>query len=168
MSKKNGFWAKQFGRSCHSCIRRFERNLLSIFLSRNDDFWLIFVLWAKMIRTLQKIDGRVSETSIYVSGESVWDKKMKNYDFSVILYFERKISNFARKRLSMCAKTACCVSSGTFWGNEGCWKKWFLTTFRALSWKFWNVDKNITAGFPKLQTNCPGNFFAKSFLKNSW
>ena len=146
----------------------FPEDPLSIFHWKNDDCWMIFVLWAKNFRTLPKTYGRVSEASIYVSRESVWDKKLKKYDFSVILYFERKFLIIARKCLSMCAKTACCVSSETFWGNEGCWKKWFLTTFRAFSWKFWNVDKNITAGFPKLQTNCPGKFFAKIFFKKSW
>ena len=142
------FWAVLFGKTMIS-------DWLSYFEQK----------WSRLCQKLTAGCPKLQSTS----PEKVFEtKKMKNYDFSVILYFERKISNFARKRLSMCAKTACCVSSGTFWGNEGCWKKWFLTTFRALSWKFWNVDKNITAGFPKLQTNCPGNFFAKIFLKNSW
>ena len=67
--------AKQFGMGCQSCIRRVQRNLLSIFHWKNDDFRKIFSLWAKKFPTLPKIYGRVSETSIYVSGEKIWEKK---------------------------------------------------------------------------------------------
>ena len=75
--KKVGLWAKQFGRGCQSCIRRDQRNFLSFFHWKNDDFWIIFALWAKKFRTLPNIYGRVFETSIYVSGEKFWERENK-------------------------------------------------------------------------------------------
>ena len=84
-------WAKQFGMACQGCIRRVQRNILSIFQCKNNDFWMIFALWAKKFRTLPNIYGRVSKTSTYVSGEKICEIKIwKTDDVLVTLYFEWK------------------------------------------------------------------------------
>ena len=144
--KKVGFWAKQFCRGCHSCSRRFQRNLLSGFVWKNDDFWLISVLWAKMFRTLHKTDGRVSETSIYVSGESLERKNWKNDDFSVVLYSEltkRTLRETVWHGLSK-PHSACPEESFEHFSLK---KRWFLKDFLTLSEKVPDLVENLRQGF---------------------
>ena len=78
--KKIGFWAKQFCRGCHSCIRGFQRNLLSSFVWKNDDFWLIFGLWAKKIRNSPKFYARFPKLQSTCPEKNFERQKMKKKD----------------------------------------------------------------------------------------
>ena len=86
-AKKIELWAKQFGRGCQSCIWRVQRNLLSIFHWKNDDFWMIFGLWAKKIRNSPKFYGRFPKLQSTCPEKKFERQKMKKKDdFLVILY----------------------------------------------------------------------------------
>ena len=115
LSKKIGLWSNQFRRVRQSCIQSVQRNLLSLFHWKNDDFWLIFAHWAKKFRTLPNIYGRVFETSIYVSGEKFWEKKLKKCWFFSNFYFWVKKMDFGQINSAGFVKAAFGVSRGTFW-----------------------------------------------------
>ena len=144
--KKNWILGKTVRQGCHSCTRRFERNFLSFFLSRNDDFWLIFVLSTKMFRTLPKIDGKVSETSTYVSGENFERKKMKKCWFLSNFALWVNKMDFGQNSLAWVVKAAFGVSRGIFLAfflEKTMIVEWFLYFKRKNS----GLAKNLRQGF---------------------
>ena len=65
---------------------------------------------------LPNIYGRVSETSIYVSGGKNWEKKSKKDHFLVILYSElKKKLDFAQNNLARVVKTTFGMSRWILW-----------------------------------------------------
>ena len=160
--KKKGHWAKEFSRGCQSCIWFVQRKLLSIFFfEKTMIFRMIFLLWPKNVRTLPKIYGRVTEISIYVSGEKFCERKiLKTDDVLVTLYFEWKELNNGQSNLAWLVKAAFGVSRGTFWAffNEKTMIfEWFLHFERKSS----GLCQTFTAGFPKLQPTCPEKKFVR-------
>ena len=114
--KKNGFWATQFGRGCHSCTRRFQRNLLSICHWKNDEFWMKFVLWAKKFRTLPKFYCRfpkLQSTCQEKNCEREWN--WKNDDSLVILKLWVKKLDSEQNNWAGVVKTTFGVSRGILW-----------------------------------------------------
>ena len=114
--KKIGFWATQFGRGCHSCTRRFQRNLLSICHWKNDEFWMKFVLWAKKFRTLPKFYCRFPKLqSTRQEKNCERERNWKNDDSLVILKLWVKKLDSEQNNWAGVVKTTFGVSRGILW-----------------------------------------------------
>ena len=101
---------------CQSCIRRVQRNLLSICHWKNDEFWMKFVLWAKKFRTLPKFYCRfpkLQSTCQEKNCEREWN--WKNDDSLVILKLWVKKLDSEQNNWAGVVKTTFGVSRGILW-----------------------------------------------------
>ena len=69
--KKIGLWARQLGRCCQKYIRR----VWGFFIEKRMIFHIFLHFEQNHCWLLPKNYGRISKTSIYVSGENFWEKK---------------------------------------------------------------------------------------------
>ena len=113
--------------------------------------------------------GRVSETSIYVFGEKLWEKKKwkEKDDFVVILYFEIKKLDFGQNSLAEVVKAAFGVTRGIFWAFF-IGKTMIFELFSHFERKSSGLCQTFTAGFSKLQSTCPEKNFEREKIKKRW
>ena len=160
--KKIGLWAKQLGRCCQNYIRRVwgffnqKRMIFHIFLHCEQNHCLL----------LPNNYGRISKTSIYVSGKNFWEKKnWEKDDFLVILYFELKKWTLGKTVWQGLSKfhSACPEENFQLFPLE---KRWYLNDFRTLSEKVPEFAENLQQpGFPKFQSTCPVKNFERKKMK---
>ena len=119
---------------CQSCIRRVQRNLLSICHWKNDEFWMIFALWAKKFRTLPKIYCRFPKLQSTCPEKNCEREKLKKWWF---------LSNFVLwvKKLD---------------SEQNNWAGVVKTTFgvsRVILWQFFNEKRLVFHVFLHFEQN---------------
>ena len=155
MSKKIGLWANQFRRVRQSCIRRVQRNLLSIFHWKNDDFWMKFVLWAKKFRTLPKFYCSFPKLQSTCQEKNCERRKSwKIDDYLVILKLWVKKLDSEQNNWVGVVKTTFGVSRGILW-QFFIEKRMVFDRFSHFERKSSGPCQTFTAGFSKLQSTCP-------------
>ena len=158
--KKIGLWAKQLGRCCQNYIRR----VWGFFIQKKMIFHIFSHCEQNHCWLLPNNYGRISKTSIYVSGK-IFERK-KNWpkeDFLKILYFELKKMDFGQNSLAGVVKVAFGVSRGIF-SAFSIGKKMIFEWFSHSERKSSGLCRNFTAGFPKFQSTCP----VKNFERKKW
>ena len=153
--KKIGLWANQFRRVRQSCIRRVQRNLLSIFHWKNDDFWMKFVLWAKKFRTLPKFYCSFPKLQSTCQEKNCERRKSwKIDDYLVILKLWVKKLDSEQNNWVGVVKTTFGVSRGILW-QFFIEKRMVFDRFSHFERKSSGPCQTFTAGFSKLQSTCP-------------
>ena len=128
---------------CQNYLRRVWRNMERIFRWKKNDISYFLHFEQNYCWLLPNIYGRVSETSIYLSGEKFWEKKKwQRDDFLVILYSKFKKLDFGQKGLARVVKASFRVSRGIFWA-------FFIEKTMIFEWNLYFEQKKFRT-LPKL------------------
>ena len=121
--------------------------------------------------------GRVSETSIYVSGEKFWEKKNeKRWFLRNFVIWVKKLGNWANKIMQGLPKVHSACPGELLEEKNLVEEEWFLSTSHALREKLssfeqkksWTFGKKFAVCFSELHSSCPEDVFEEKHIWKWW